>query len=50
MIWPQMNKSQYRNMRNMKNQANITPPKVNNSIIMGFNDGKVYEITKNQKK
>jgi hypothetical protein len=47
-----MFKSQCRNRRNikyLKNQGNMTPPKINNSIITDSNCGEVDEISENSK-
>jgi hypothetical protein len=48
MNWPQKYKFQCRKTRNTKKQGNMTPPKVNYSIIMDSNDNEVDEISDNR--
>jgi hypothetical protein len=43
MTWPQMCKFQCGSTRNMKKKNNITPPKVNYSTIMNYNDNEVMK-------
>jgi hypothetical protein len=49
MIWPQIHKFQYRNTRNKKKQANMTPSEFNNPIVMDTKESKEDESTKNSK-